>query len=103
LKRKKGRVPFGSICKKKESDVMKKGRNTAEILDNDGELDDTELSDGESQERTLTLKAEPASRKVQFMARGVKEIRCTRCSQIRPIVGAEQSEEGWICEDCLPR
>ena len=53
---------------------MKKGRNTAEILDNDGGLDDMELSDGECQERTLILKAEPTSRKVQFMAHGVKEI-----------------------------
>jgi hypothetical protein len=81
---------------------MKRGRNTAEILDNDGGLDDMELSDGECQERTLILKAEPTSRKVQFMARGVKEIRCTCCAQIRPIADAEQSEEGWMCEDCLP-
>ena len=81
---------------------MKRGRNTAEILGNDGGLDDMELSDGECQERTLILKAEPTSRKVQFMARGVKEIRCTCCGQIRPIADAEQSEEGWMCEDCLP-
>ncbi len=81
---------------------MKKGRNTAEILGNDDWLDDMELSDGECQERTLLLKAEPASRKVQLMAHGVKEIRCTRCRQIRPIAGAEQSEEGWICDECLP-
>ena len=82
---------------------MKKGRNTAEILGNDGGLDDSELLDGECRERTLILKTEPAWRKVHLMARGAKEIRCTRCSQIRPIAGAEQSEEGWICEDCLPR
>ena len=81
---------------------MKKGSNTAEILGDDDGLDDMELSDGERQERTLILKAEPASRKVQLMARGVKEIRCTRCGQIRPIAGAEESEEGWICGDCLP-
>jgi len=82
---------------------MKKGRDMTEILGNDGGLDDMEVSDRECQERTLISKAEPSSRKVQFMARGAKEIRCTRCSQIRPIAGAEQSEEGWICEDCLPR
>ena len=82
---------------------MTKGRNTAEILGDDDWLDDMELSDRECQERTLILKAEPASRKVQLMARGVREIRCTRCHQIRSIAGAEQSEEGWICEDCLPR
>ena len=82
---------------------MKKGRNTAEILGNDDWLDDMELSDGGRQERTLILKAEPPSRKVQLMAHGVKEIRCTCCGRIRPIAGAEESEEGWICEDCLPR
>ena len=81
---------------------MKKERDTAEILGSDDGFDDIELSEDGGHERTLILKAEPSSRKVQFMARGVKEIRCTRCSQIRPIAGAEQSEEGWICEDCLP-
>jgi hypothetical protein len=85
-----------------ESDVMKKERNITEILGNDGGLDDMELSDGEGQEKTLVLKEDPAWRKVHLMARGVKEIRCTRCVQIRPIAGAEQSEEGWICGDCLP-
>jgi hypothetical protein len=80
---------------------MTKERDTAEILGNDGGLDDMELSDGEHQERTLLLKAEPAWRKVHLMARGAKEIRCGRCGQIRPIASAQQSEEGWICEDCL--
>ena len=87
----------------KESDVMKKGRNTAEILGDDDWLDDMELWEGARQERTLILKAEPPSRKVQLMAHGVKEIRCTCCGRIKPIAGAEESEEGWICEDCLPR
>ena len=87
----------------KESDVMKKGRNTAEILGDDDWLDDMELWEGGRQERTLILKAEPPSRKVQLMAHGVKEIRCTCCGRIKPIAGAEESEEGWICEDCLPR
>ena len=82
---------------------MTKGRNTAEIFGNDGGLHDMELWKGERQERTLIFKAEPAWRKVHLMARGVEEIRCTRCGQIRPIAGAEQSEEGWVCEDCLPR
>jgi hypothetical protein len=45
LEQKRG--SFGSIFEKKESDVMKKGRNMAEILGNDGGLDDRELSDGE--------------------------------------------------------
>ena len=82
---------------------MKKGRNTAEILRDDDWLDDMELWEGGRQERTLILKAEPPSRKVQFMAHGVKEIRCTCCGRIRPIAGAEEAEEGWVCEDCLPR
>ncbi len=80
---------------------MKEEANTAEILGNDCGLD-KELLDRARQERTLLLKADPASRKAQFMAHGVKEIRCTRCSRIRPIAGAEQSEDGWLCEDCLP-
>jgi LSD1 subclass zinc finger protein len=81
---------------------MKKGRNTAAVLGNDDELDDMELSDGECQDRTLILKAVPRSRKVQLMAQGAKEIRCACCGEIRSIAGAEESEEGWICEDCLP-
>jgi hypothetical protein len=81
---------------------MKKGRNTAEVLGNDGGLDDMELSGGTYQERTLVLKAVPPSRKVQLMAHGVKEIRCTCCGQIRPIANAEESEEGWVCGDCVP-
>jgi hypothetical protein len=80
---------------------MKKGRNTAEVLGDD-ELDDMQASREPCQEMTLTLKAAPPSRKVQLIAHGVKEIRCACCGQIRPIAGAEDSEEGWICEDCLP-
>jgi hypothetical protein len=81
---------------------MKKGRNTAEILGSDGELDDIELSEGGGHERTLMLKAAPRSRRVQLIAHGAKEIRCICCYQIRPLAGAEESEEGWICEDCAP-
>jgi len=81
---------------------MKKGRNTAEILGSDGEHDDIELSEGGGQERTLILKAVPRSKKVQLMAQGAKEIRCICCDQIKPLAGAEEFEEGWICEDCLP-
>ena len=82
---------------------MTKGRDTVEILGDDGGLDDMELSDGERQERVLILDAKPTWRKVHLMGRGAKEIRCDCCGQIRPIAGAEQSEEGWVCEDCLPR
>ena len=79
---------------------MKKGKNTAEILDSDGELDDIELLDSKYQERTLVLKAAPPSKRVQLMAHGAIEIRCTRCNRIKPLAGAEECEEGWICEDC---
>lgn len=81
---------------------MKKGRNTAENLSSDCEPDDIELSDGEYQERRLILKAAPPSMKAQLMAHGVQEIRCTCCNRIRPLAGAEESEEGWICEECVP-
>jgi hypothetical protein len=81
---------------------MKKARNTAEIFGSDGELADTELSEGGGQERTLILKAVPRSRRVQLIAQGAMEIRCIYCDQIRPLAGAEESEEGWICEDCVP-
>ena len=80
---------------------MKKGRNTAKVLDNDFEVDDIDLSDSEYQERTLILKAAPPSRRAQLLAHGVVEIRCTCCDRIKPLAGAEESEEGWICEDCV--
>jgi hypothetical protein len=81
---------------------MKKKKNTAEALDSDSEFDDIELSDGKYQERTLVFKAAPPSMRVQLMAHGAIEIRCTCCNRIMPLAGAEESEEGWICEDCVP-
>jgi LSD1 subclass zinc finger protein len=81
---------------------MKKARNTAEILGSDGEIADIELSEGGGQERTLILKAVPRSRRVQLIEQGAKEIRCICCHQITPLARAEESEEGWICEDCAP-
>ena len=80
---------------------MKKGRNTAEILDSDDELHDMELADSQYQERTLVLKAAPPSRRAQLIAHGAIEIRCVSCNQIRLLAGAEESDEGWICEGCL--
>ncbi|OPY71534.1 MAG: hypothetical protein A4E63_01489 [Syntrophorhabdus sp. PtaU1.Bin050] len=82
---------------------MKKGRNTAEILGSDNELNDIELSESIDQERTLILKTAPRSRRVQLIAQGAKEMRCVCCDQIKPLAGAEESEEGWICEDCARR
>ena len=80
---------------------MKKAKNTAEILGNDDELDEIELPEGGGQERSLILKTAPRSRRVQLIAQGAREIRCISCVQIRPLAGAEETEEGWICEDCL--
>ena len=80
---------------------MKKERNTAEILGGDYELDDIELPEGEAQERTLVLKTSPRSRRIQLMAQGAREIRCLHCNHIKPLSGAEESEEGWFCEDCV--
>ncbi len=79
---------------------MKKERNTAEIIGSDEELDDIELSEDEGEERILILKAVPRSRRLQLMAQGAREIRCFYCNQIKPLSGAEESEEGWYCEDC---
>jgi len=82
---------------------MKKAKNTAEILGNDDELDEIELPEGGGQERSLILKTAPRSRRVQLIAQGAREIRCISCVQIRPLAGAEETEEGWICEDCMPK
>ena len=80
---------------------MKKGKNTAEIIGGDDGFDDIELFDNEDSERTLVLKAPPRPRRLQLIAQGAKEIRCTRCDKIKPLAHAEESEEGWICEDCV--
>ena len=80
---------------------MKKGRNTAEILDSDDELHDMELADSQYQERTLVLKAAPPSRRAQLIAHGAIEIRCVQCGRIRSLAKAEEFDEGWICGDCV--
>jgi hypothetical protein len=81
---------------------MKKAKNTAEIIVSDDELDEIEVLEGGGQERLLILKTAPRSRRVQLIAQGAKEIRCISCVQIRPLAGAEETEEGWVCEDCMP-
>jgi hypothetical protein len=81
---------------------MKKAKNTAEIIVSDDELDEIEVLEGGGHERTLILKTAPRSRRVQLIAQGAKEIRCISCVQIRPLAGAEETEEGWVCEDCMP-
>jgi hypothetical protein len=81
--------------------MKERKRNTAEIPVEVCEPDDIEQSGNENQEGALILKAAPRSWKARLMADGVKEIRCTCCRQIRPLAGAEDFEEGWVCEDCL--
>jgi hypothetical protein len=83
------------------SEIVKKDKNTAHIIDSDCEPDNIDLLDYKCEERTLVLKTVPRSRRTQLMAQGVREIRCSCCDRIRPLAGAEDSEEGWICEDCL--
>lgn len=77
---------------------MKKGINIAKVLA--GDIKDMELPKGEGQERALTLKMAPRSRKRELIARGAKEIRCIHCHQIKPLAGAEESAGEWVCEDC---
>lgn len=79
---------------------MKEGRNTAEIFDRNGEYDDIEKSEDGGNERTLVLKTVPRSRRGALIAKGAQEIRCICCRQIRPLARAEDSEEGWVCEEC---
>lgn len=81
---------------------MTRGRNTAEILGGNGEVDEMELSESGDQGRTLMIKAAPRSRRVKLLVQGAKEIGCNCCDQIRSLACAVESEEGWICEDCLP-
>lgn len=79
---------------------MKKGRNTAEKFE---DYDDLELLEEEFEsegDRTLVLKAAPPSRRVQLLAHGATDVRCSWCQEVRPLESAQDSEEGWICEDC---
>ena len=81
-------------------DIM--GRKTHAAKGHEGgEFEEAEPPDQDCLDRTLVLRKEPVSRKVQLIAAGVKEIRCICCFRIRPIAYAEEFNEGWICEDCL--
>ncbi len=80
---------------------MRKGRKVAEIQTHDEELDDLEIPDRRYEEAKLILKRQPPPRKEQLIAYGVKEIRCISCIRIKPIAGAEEWAEGWICGECL--
>jgi len=76
-------------------------QNAAKGHEEEWKLEEAELPDEECQDRTLVLGKEPRPRKLMLIAAGVKEIRCICCVRIRPIAGAEELGEGWICEDCL--
>ena len=81
---------------------MKKGRNTARIFDHDDELDYRDVpEDDRWQEKRLIIKSEPPSRRVHLIALGAIEMRCISCDEIKPLARAEESGDGWICEDCL--
>jgi hypothetical protein len=75
--------------------------NSANAHDEEWQYEETEPPDQERQDRTLVLMKEPLPRKVQLMSAGVREIRCICCGRIRPIAGAEELGEGWICGECL--
>jgi len=76
-------------------------KNEAMGHEKEWKFEEGELPDDEYQDRTLVMRKEPRPRKVMLMAAGVKEIRCICCVRIKPIAGAEELDEGWICEDCL--
>ncbi len=79
---------------------MKKGRNTAEKFDEYDDLELGLLEEETDSDRTLVLKAAPPSRRMQLLAHGATDIRCSWCQEIRPLESAQDSEEGWICGDC---
>jgi hypothetical protein len=80
---------------------MGKKKNTGEAAAPEWELEDVELPDQNCVDRVVVLRKEPLSRKTMLMHAGVKEIRCIYCVRIRPIAGAEELGDGWICENCL--
>lgn len=80
---------------------MKSKKGIVNNREEEWEIEETELEEEECLDRTLVLRREPLPRKVHLIAAGVKEIRCIACGRIKPIAGAEELGEGWICEDCL--
>lgn len=74
--------------------------NTAKALVERWEVEESRTPERE-EKRSLTLRKEPLSRKLQLMEAGVREIRCISCMRIGAIAGAEELDEGWVCGDCL--
>jgi hypothetical protein len=81
---------------------MGRKRKVSEVREEDWQFEEDEQPGQEYENRTLVLRKEPLPRKASLMASGVKEIRCLCCIRIKPIEGAEELGEGWICNDCLP-
>ena len=82
-------------------DIMGAKKSAVKGHEEKWEFEEADLPDEECQDRTLVLGKVPRPRKVMLIAAGVKEIRCICCARIRPIAGAEELGEGWICGDCL--
>ena len=82
-------------------DIMSRKMNAAGRQEEEYEIEETPEAELEYQDRTLVLRKEPLPRKVQLMAAGVQEIRCLNCVRVKPIAGAEEVGDGWICADCL--
>jgi hypothetical protein len=80
---------------------MGKKRNGVKPEAQEWDSEDAELSDQEYADRVVVLRKEPIPRKVRLMDAGVKEIRCVHCVRIKPLAGAEELGDGWICGDCL--
>jgi hypothetical protein len=80
---------------------MGRKSNEAKVLEHEDEFEESEVLDSEFEDRTLILRREPLPRKAKLIASGVEEIRCLYCTRVKPIAGAEELGEGWICEDCL--
>ena len=59
--------PSDLFCRRRRN-IVKKGRNTAEIPGSDGELDDIKLPESSDQGRTLIFKAALQSKRVQLIA-----------------------------------
>lgn len=76
-------------------------KNAAKGHEEEWDFEDVELLEQQHQDRTLVLGKEPLPRKIQLIAAGVKEIRCISCKRIRPLIGAEEVGEGWVCGDCF--
>jgi hypothetical protein len=80
---------------------MKKKGSSEPIMEQEFELEDTELPEQQYGDRILVLQREPLSRKTMLLHAGVQDIRCIWCIRVKALATAEELGDGWICEDCL--